>query len=172
MGLFRLRGEERGAKERKVDQLTKNKLILIQFYSILLYFSRFFFHPNGAYSANQQTYLGKLSFFLFYYAVCCIVRTAGYKCTHHTQTRIIWVYFLLRQKFSYFEPPPLKEPAIIHSLILSPQRPIGHIRKSLSRFVSISPSLSLSLLFFNFFPPYCVLESKFFVDLLDGFGEW
>ena len=105
--------------------------------------------------ANRQTSLGKLSLFLFYYAVCCIVHTAGYKCTHHTQTRIIWVYFLLRQKFSYFEPPPLKlkEPAIIHLLILSPQRPFGHIRKSLSRFVSISPSLSL--LFFNFFPLLC-----------------
>ena len=130
-------------------------------------------------SANRQTSLGKLSLFLFYYAVCCIVHTAGYKCTHHTQTRIIWVYFLLRQKFSYFEPPPLKEPAIIHSLILSPQRPFGHIRKSLSRFVSISPSLSLY--YSSIFSPYCVLESNFFVgfllpvefvvDLLDGFGE-
>lgn len=101
--------------------------------------------------------------------------------TPPTQTRIIWVYFVLRQKFSYFEPLPLKtKGACYHSFTdsLSLKTIWAHQKISHSWFVSISPSLSTVL---QIFPPHCVFESKFFVGLLlpvefvvdlDGFGEW
>lgn len=81
--------------------------------------------------------------------------------TPPAQTRIIWVYFVLRQKFSYFEPLPLKtKGACYHSFTdsLSLKTIWAHQKISHSWFVSISPSLSTVL---QIFPPIVSLNQNF-----------